>query len=45
MKNRLKRVLAFVFGIALAPLWLMVWLFTGENIMHSLLIFAVNDDN
>ena len=43
MKNRLKRVLAFVFGIALAPLWLMVWLFTGKSILFNLLKYATDD--
>lgn len=45
MKRRIKRTIAFIMAISLAPIWAIFWLFTGKPILFTLLEFACNDEN
>lgn len=44
MIRRILRMLAFPAAILLSPIWLLIWIFTGRNIIFGLLNYAVSNE-
>lgn len=44
MKKRILQVLAFVAGLVLGPVWLLLWIVSGNQICFKLIIYAVSGE-